>query len=198
MKDRFQVQCDKDLAVLQSLVKRKEPAILEWKTRRPFNGCWWQWSYAFVNGGFLSPIVITEQDMEFADSVIDDIICLLKQTTKFDTLSVYDVDDDLWKDIPDGFIPAFWEFLDELDIPFTWNCDGCGLTTNKPEGMSSYTGNGGIGIEVTGWYCDECHASIQCSSCGVLNDPQQPWWGYDDELIRLYNKGYCPQCKEER
>lgn len=207
MKDRFQIRYEKDVAALESLLKREGAAILEWKTRSPFPGCFWRWSYAYVSEGLVAPVVTTEQDIVICNTTVAAIISVLGEPAgcKFDTFSVYDVDEDLWKDIPDGFIPDFWKFFhwERGDRPvihhtFSWNCDGCGLTTNEPKGMSGCTGNGGVGIEPSGWYCDECHGSIQCSSCGVLNDPQQPWWDHDPILVKLYADGHCPCCKEEQ
>lgn len=196
----MEVQTMTDIELLESLQRKIKPRVLEWKTRAPFDGCFWQYSYALVsNRGMLEPIVITGQDKALFPT-LDYAIARLggHDAWRFDSFRIYDVNKHLWKEVPDNNIPTFWHFFNDRGEQFVWNCDRCGLTTNRPDEMSGYKGNGGIGITSLGWYCEECLSSLSCAHCGEINDPNNAWWDYDDELTDLYNRGMCPACQHER
>lgn len=89
---------------------------------------------------------------------------------------VTQADRDNWNGDPYNLYPTFWRFFESQGLDFEWTCDckhhyGDNPTTEEPVYMSGYKGNGGIGIEVYGWFCDECpHPDDLCWRCEEVMD----------------------------
>ena len=154
--------------------------VLEFKHHSPFDGCYWRYEYILLEyfpsdpKPTLYPLVFTENYLSEVD-VVDLLVyedyespeesfyneyMEKMQLRKYDTPTVYDWGPELFKEIPYNYFPEFARVNEEfkVDPPFTWQCDECGGESSEaPMFKSGYRGNGGIGIEVTGWLCASCH-----------------------------------------
>jgi len=83
---------------------------------------------------------------------------------------------DAWQCEPTNLLPKLWEFFSYHNYDFQWRCDSDhhdgddSLTCAQPLYISGYTGNGGVGIEVSGWICEDCP------------DPESLCWNCDHEM----------------
>ncbi len=167
--------------------------VVMFKHHSPYNGCFWQWQHVVILDDEVHPVTwATDKDYHMLPESLDD----LKNAGYVSDITV-----DNWQEeyqYHENYTPAFFEFAEEHELSFKWECQGCGLTHERPlDHGGNYGGNGGIGITVYGWYCEDCYSRLTCSYCGELNDPENAWWDYNDDLVKKYNEGVCPSCGQE-
>jgi len=157
--------------------------VLEAKHHAPYAGAFWEWNYwliSFENDQpfTITPIYVSGKDRLEFTRLKEMWQAHLAQKDEgyvypLDHASFYDLDDDLEKQIPTNLVPDFWKFFNEpghspifRQFIFRWTCEHSeSLTSNPPHVMSGYRGNGGVGIEVDGWVCDDCmHAYAYAQS----------------------------------
>ena len=125
--------------------------ILEFVHVAPFDGCFHRWEYLAVIAEEVYPIVFTPGHLE-PHQIVEGGPAVF-----FEKFRWFEWNQELFDEIPYGYFPAFWAFAQEHDLEFLWKCDECGLLQEGPPlEMSSYCGNGGVGIEAGGWLCPEC------------------------------------------
>lgn len=154
-------------------------AILEAKHYAPYDGCFWQYNYWLLtrekedaetfneiqaiftseidSGGWKKE---TREKAMSPKALIAEAEAWLagKENREIDwwlgSFAVYDVNDTLDNHIPETYWPRFVQ-----EVPgFIWHCSKCEKpqsSTPDKKGMS-YKGNGGVGIEVTDWLCEDC------------------------------------------
>jgi hypothetical protein len=139
--------------------------VIEFKHRGPFEGCLWRWEYLLKDKAYVYPVVFTETRLA---SPADVARYLLDGTVpepipeyylrKHHSPKVWEWGEDLFREIPHNYVPQFYDVAESLNLPFTWWCYQCGeaITEYPPRGMAGYRGNGGVGIEVSGWLCPKC------------------------------------------
>lgn len=174
-------------------MQAKDLTVYTFRHSTPYVGCFWE-----------QQLVVYGNDSEDMHGVAWQGSHKLPYTPKelredgyIENVQALPWNDVLHLEIPENFIPAFWNFADGHDIEFTWECAKCGETVQRPVEMSGYRGNNGTGITALGWYCEDCYCSISCSYCGSMNDSDNPWWDYDEDMAKEYNRGICPACHNE-
>lgn len=142
--------------------------ILEFKHIAPFGGCFHRFEYIGLEwtSGLPKPAVhpIVFTDVHGSAAEVNQYHLGMNASdwnaTFFKDFVLYDWDEKLWKEIPHGYVPAFAQWAQEMDLPFIWWCDECGEPQEgMPLEMSGWRGNGGVGIEVDGWLCEQCSAT---------------------------------------
>lgn len=67
-------------------------------------------------------------------------------------------------------IKSMVEMNEFSEYKFLWKCECCDrYTGEQPSGFTGSIGLGGIGIELTGPYCDICAVEAACSNCGCVS-----------------------------
>lgn len=163
---------------------KTERKVLELKHHIPYDGCYWEYNYWLIDvtppdlpdtdsddpfdipntviavepiytsnkENLLSEAAATRYYYDWFENYHGD-----EYVRNLDTPVVYEIDEDLY----DQISLIFWGlFSKALPGDFSWVCDGCGMRQFKDpffgEWHIDYRGNGGIGIEITNIYCDEC------------------------------------------
>lgn len=144
--------------------------VLEFKRVAPFDGCFHRWEYIAMTWEgketrpTCHPIVFTDNMLKIHE-VVGHLVFhdfgLGPPSYTYDHYrdpTVYDWGQELFNEVPYGYFPEFYAAAEELGLEFPWQCAECEriITDEPPCEMAGYKGNGGIGIEPTGWICSEC------------------------------------------
>lgn len=159
--------------------------ILEVKHHAPYDGAFWEWNYfwAEMRGSKIKsmrPIYAKNQPDPIPVIMNGELVDVLRSRGSsgshhvmtveianglldgsyhgwvFDEAELHSIDKSLHKHVPNNHIPAFWRAMDDMGKKFTWKCETCGETTAEPLYIAGYRGNGGVGIEICGWVCENC------------------------------------------
>jgi hypothetical protein len=142
--------------------------VLEFKHHAPFDGCFWRWEYIpFDDKGAYN--VSADLKWPYRQSIAEVLEHGLKEldlpvgdyewSWQYDTFSIYEWDRKLYKCLPGNWFPVFAEFAENHGLEFWWHCENCGKETCEyPYQYAGYHGNGGVGVEIDGWLCEDCVA----------------------------------------
>lgn len=171
--------------------------IVSFTHNAPYDGCFWETHYLALikeknEPAEIHPIVWPTGGRHVLPSNLHE----LAESAWCDDLEITQ-----WEEkypFVEHWIPSFYRFAEDHNLPFTWECAYCGETKEPPlDHGGDYGGNGGIGIVVYSWLCEECYCMLSCGYCGQLNVPDDngdSWWSYDEGLTRLHKMGVCPAC----
>ena len=140
-----------------------------------YDGCFWEWNFSYYDADSQWHDIFSSGRQGCNNEA--DTIAMLKENTDTDVYT-YNLTSD--KDIAEFItenavhnVKAVAEYLSnnseyEILVP----CDVCHNKVSTSEIQhTSYKGNGGIGIEMLGLVCDECHSIYACGYCGEYFDP---------------------------
>ena len=202
--------------------------IMEVKHHAPYDGCFWEYNYFLIEHDEHSPEVLYKYTPIYNSGATKHRLMLLSSAVElygaaligddnakapkqwfYSDPRIHELDDSLWDKLPTNLIPTFHTFFngglygetehnEETGFTFKWNCETCGMTANYPLYMSGYTGNGGIGINVSGWICENCpdldDTTVWCPTCGEQWDSESiktieydSYQGTDEEFDALLN-----------
>jgi len=197
--------------------------VLETQHSAPYDGCFWEYNYHLLtvetdtvqdmdviyNSGANKHRKMTlESAQELYEAACrgDDGYESSTQWFHSDP-RIFKLDDDLHNHIPTTLIPTIaayfnGSYMNDVSChtydgyTFKWACDVCGLTDAEPYYQNGYHGNGGIGIEVDGWICENCpdpdDTTVWCPTCGEQWDSESiktieydSYQGTDEEFDAL-------------
>ena len=140
--------------------------VLEFKHHSPFDGCFWRWEFLCIDDdGDVLPIIWTENGDHLSDEELvkaytgQEEIAGKWGFTKFDCFTMYEWGDELFREVPDNYIPDFAYFAEENDLEFHWWCEECGaemVTAAELWASIGWRSNGAVGLESNGWLCSAC------------------------------------------
>jgi len=168
----------------------------------PYDGCHWMTSHCIgqrVGDDVALYPIYCGNKKEFYNTDMYQLIA--EELWKFDGVRVITLDDDAYKALNLNCLKTMHRILwDEFSFSLSWWCDGLEeLTTEEPYMESGYTGDGGIGVLLTGWYSEDGHSRVhiyvnedddeQCHISDVLasfdSDDMFSWWDFDEDDSEL-------------
>jgi hypothetical protein len=152
-----------------------------------YDGCFWEWNFALIkNNEFFNVASSGYKGAETLEKLIE--------RTELDDFNVYNLKNindikSFTKNVNEGLVIGVGEALyKEHKILMRCECDICGKEKNIHTKFhnTSYTGNGGIGVNMHGLVCDPCYRSHICNKCHEFSENIK----YSSE----YDRNLCEYC----
>ena len=156
---------------------------MEFTTHAPYDGCFWERNYVLIDVKEVSGIIpILQSSKEPIKTIADIEACVNFPDNHWhnDEFTFYDTANGINLDVfPETIVGELNAALNYNGIETGFTCSECGRFVYNPEliEFTGYTGNGGVGVFLTGAVCSDCWYTGTCQRCGEYQG--------EDELISL-------------
>jgi len=191
----------------------KKNHLYQFQVHNPYDGCWWCWAYAYVpeDGRVhflkfdaerkwthkLREYTERSRDGSYGISFNTERACkrdLLESLRTKKDLFIYDLANhkqtqDFIKNTHEHDVVGIAKrLLDTHGIELSTECSTCGLVHPLATFQSTgYHGDGGIGVVLTDFICEECYCLGLCSACGEYSE--------NTRYFESEGEAYCEYCR---
>lgn len=166
-----------------------------------YDGCFWEWNFAVLDNSTGTNVY---HDIKSSGhngcktlTALKQLIRGSKGTSGEPNYYIYNLNKkedvkDFVENSQEGQVLSIAGYLEqEFDIELEGKCDYCRQDSPLFEMQNtSYRGDGGVGIQHTGYICNDCYISFTCERCDELIEP-------NENLTECNDKYLCEDCLEQ-